>query len=325
DPITDPEHYENETNAQTLPVVVIGSEGCEAETTLTLVVVPDPQLPDELDPLEECDADNDGVAEFDLQAEAEDLLNGQADVEITFHLTQAGAEQGTETIDPSGPYENTSPQEQTIWVRAENTGPEGSTGTGCYVIRPLDLIVLPSPEIEGLEDLYACDDGDGNGFAAFDLTENEPHIFGGGEAPDEVEVSYYVSQADAEAGENAIAVPGSYVNVTNPQPIWVRLENTETGCYDTFDYEGDNSFTLYVEEAPEAQNAELEVCDDDYDQDPYPQAVFNLNDGIEDMTGYTSLPANWEIRYFANEDEYNEDSPIANPDAYVNEANPQDV
>src|SRR5699024_8879086 len=84
DPITDPEHYENETNAQTLPVVVIGSEGCEAETTLTLVVVPDPQLPEELDPLEECDADNDGFAEFDLQAEAENLLNGQPDVEITF-------------------------------------------------------------------------------------------------------------------------------------------------------------------------------------------------------------------------------------------------
>src|SRR5699024_11091893 len=138
------------------------------------------------------------------------------------------AEAGTGAIDDSGPYENIYPHEQTIWVRAENTGPEGSNGTSCYIIRPLELIVLPSPEIDNLEDLYVCDDGDGNGFAEFDLTENEPHIFGGGEAPEELKVSYYTNQADAENGENAIAVPGSYVNVINPQPIWVRLENTET-------------------------------------------------------------------------------------------------
>src|SRR5699024_9536744 len=154
DPIVEPEHYENETNGQTLPVVVISSEGCRAETSLTLVVVPNPQLPGELDPLEECDADNDGFAEFDLQAEVEGLLNGQPDVEITFHLTEAGAENKTQTIDPSGPYENSSPHEQTIWVRAENTGPEGSNGTGCYIIRPVELIVLPSQEIDHLGARY---------------------------------------------------------------------------------------------------------------------------------------------------------------------------
>src|SRR5699024_3313057 len=114
-------------------------------------------------------------------------------------------------------------------------------------------------------------------------------------------ITYHESQTDAENGTNAIAVPTHYINISNPQRIYVRLENTETGCYDMFGYTNDNSFMLYVEDMPELENAHLAVCDDDYDQQPYPQAVFNLYDALEDLTGNTHLPNHQEIVFYASE------------------------
>src|SRR5699024_8996694 len=186
-------------------------------------------------------------------------------------------------------------------------------------------IVLESPEIQDLEDLYVCDDETQSGFAVFDLTVNEENIFGGEAAPEDVVVTYHETQEDGETGSNAIAVPSHYTNVTNPQRIYVRVENEETGCYDTFDYEDDNSFMLYVEDMPDLADAYLAVCDDDYEAEPYPQVVFNLYDALEDLTGNSSLPATQEINFYASETDLNNENPIANPSAYVNAENPQDI
>src|SRR5690625_3544390 len=218
EPIENPQEYVNINNAQTLIVRVTSSEGCEAFTTLTIQVFPEPNVADELADMEVCDVDNNGFSEFDLASEIEFILNGQPNVNVSFHLTEAGAETDTQTIDhEAGPFENSVPWEQTIWVRVENTGSDDIEATGCFVIRPLTLRVIESPEIQDLEDLYVCDDGDQNGFAVFDLTVNYDNIFGGQPAPEDVEVTYHESQENAEAGTNAIAVPTNYINITNPQ------------------------------------------------------------------------------------------------------------
>src|SRR5699024_7549121 len=326
EPIENPQEYENISNAQTLIVRVTSSEGCEAFTTLTIQVLPEPNLPEELEDLVVCDVDNNGFSEFDLAAEIDIILNGQPNVSISFHLTEEGALENTQTIDyEAGDFENSVPWEQTIWVRAENTGSDDMEATGCFVVRPLTLIVLESPEIQDLEDLYVCDDETQSGFAVFDLTVNEENIFGGEAAPEDVVVTYHETQEDGETGSNAIAVPSHYTNVTNPQRIYVRVENEETGCYDTFDYEDDNSFMLYVEDMPDLADAYLAVCDDDYEAEPYPQVVFNLYDALEDLTGNSSLPATQEINFYASETDLNNENPIANPSAYVNAENPQDI
>jgi len=44
-------------------------------------------------------------------------------------------------------------------------------------------------------------------------------------------VSYYLTQADAETANAAIASP--YQNITNPQTIYVRVDNNTTTCFDT--------------------------------------------------------------------------------------------
>ncbi|MCA1806906.1 MAG: hypothetical protein LC687_03450, partial [Actinobacteria bacterium] len=119
-PISPIESYVNTTNPQTIEVKVTSqTTGCESFTSLTLTVEPIPSLAASLDPLEVCDPDNDGFGEFDLAAEVADILNGEPDVTITFHLTQADADLGVNPIDTTQPFGTNNPNQQTIYVRAE--------------------------------------------------------------------------------------------------------------------------------------------------------------------------------------------------------------
>ncbi|NGZ89034.1 hypothetical protein, partial [Psychroflexus maritimus] len=67
-------------------------------------------------------------------------------------------------------YENFNPFSQTIYVRAVNTGVSNQTETDCFVVRELELIVEPSPQIQDFDDLRACSDNPN--IAVFDLTQN---------------------------------------------------------------------------------------------------------------------------------------------------------
>jgi len=327
-PISPIEAYVNTTNPQTLEVrVTSSSNGCENFTTLSLVVNPVPSLAPVLEPLEICDPDNDGFGEFDLNAAIVDILNNEPDVTITFHLTLADAELGVNPIDTSSPFGTNNPNQQTLFVRATNTGPNGNDGTECFDTRPLDLIVIPSPEIDDLEDLSRCDDDSANGFASFDLTVNTPLAIGN-QNPDDVVVTYHETQADAEAGNNAIAVPSNYTNITSPQIIYVRIEDPVTGCYDLFDSADDinNTFTLTVEPLPIVNDPSvLEVCDDDDNMDPFPQVSFDLTVREAEIAGVPVVPANLEFTYFASQADFDNGVSIIDPTAYTNTSQPQSI
>ncbi|TXK71823.1 T9SS type B sorting domain-containing protein, partial [Mesonia sp. HuA40] len=317
-PLSSP--YTNTVNNETIYVRVEDQDtGCFVSQgfSLTLVVnpLPSPQVP--VTPLEVCDVDNDGFAEFDLDAQTPIIENGELNVAISYHITQANAENGVNPIDTTQPYGLSSANTQTLYVRAENTQ------TGCYVVEVLQLEVVGTPEIGFLEDLYVCDD-DYNGFAVFDLTQNTPNVVG---AQTGVSVTYYESQADADAGINAIAVPQAYTNIVNPQRIFVRVEDDTTGCYDTFNTANDNSFMLYVEELPVVSNPSiLQVCDDDYNNVPLSQSIFNLTSKEGEMSGQNFPPNDYTFTYYESEQAYlNGDAPIATPSAYENIANPQSI
>jgi gliding motility-associated-like protein len=84
------------------------------------------------------------------------------------------------------------------------------------------------PEIIGGEanDLVLCGTND---VAVFDLTVNTPLILNGNN-PNDYTVTYYLTQADAEAGVNPIANPTDYSNISNPQTIYYQLANAG-GCF----------------------------------------------------------------------------------------------
>ena len=325
-PINPANAYQNITNAQTLQVKVVSDAGCESFTTLTLVVNPNPSIAEDLEALEVCDDDNDGFAEFDLEVETVIILDGEPNVTITYHTTLANAENGVDAIDTTEPYTNVNINIQTIYVRAENTGITGN-GTNCFVTRTLELIVIAAPvlEPEGLEDLYVCDDDSADGFAVFNLTQNEDLMFGD-QDPTNLVITYHENLSSAEEGTPKIAVPTNYTNIVNPQMIWVRIENTETGCIDAFVLNNENTFTLYVEEIPElTQPTPLQVCDDDYANDPLSQVEFDLTVKEAEIAGMDPVTDNLVFTYYASAADQASGTPINTPEAYVNQANPQTI
>ncbi len=74
-----------------------------------------------------------------------------------------------------------------------------------------------------------------------------------------VEINYYANNTDANTGANPISNPSSFVNSSNDQKIYVRLENSITGCYTI------SNFNLKVLNGANIQETSLEVCDQDND------------------------------------------------------------
>jgi gliding motility-associated-like protein len=313
-PIVSP--YVNTSNAQTIYVRAENDvTGCYSTITVTLRVDPIPSPEPDPDPIEVCDDDNDGFAEFDLEIRTVEITNGEPDVVITYHETQEEAEQGINAI--IGLYTNIVADSQMIYVRSENTI------TGCYSLtqNTLELIVVPSPEVPtNLDPLEICDDNN-DGIAQFDLTQRDADILGT-QDPTEVTLTYHVTAADAETGNNPIINEGNYTNTINPQTIYVRLYNPTTGCQDTGEFE------IIVQLPPEpVQPTPLELCDD-LDEVPGDEmTVFDLTVKDTEITGGN---ASWDVDYYeTNADAQAQTNVIADPTQYTNSsvnglpANPQ--
>ncbi|WP_353780267.1 T9SS type B sorting domain-containing protein, partial [Winogradskyella sp. 3972H.M.0a.05] len=315
-PIASP--YTNTMNAQTIYVRAVNDvTGCVNTITVTLRVNPIPSPEPDPDPIVVCDDDNDGIAEFNLEERTVEIINGELDVVITYHETEADANDGLNAL--GSPYTNIVPNTQQIYVRSENQL------TGCYslTLNTLELQVVPSPEVPvTLEDYVICDTDD-NGFAQFDLTTKLDEILGS-QDPADVVVTFHLTQGDADNGANPIATPGAYTNATNPQVIYVRAVSAINGCVST------GEFIIRVELPPTAvQPTPLELCDD-FDVPTIPNdevTVFDLTLKDGEITGGN---ASWSVAYYETlADAQAQANAIPDPTMYTNTsvggnaANPQ--
>ncbi len=292
--------YTNIVNAQTIYLRAENDiTGCVSTITLDLRVNPLPS-PVTVEPLEACDVDADGFTSFDLESISEDIINGELDIFVTYYETLTDAENALNSL--ASPYDNIVPNQQTLFVRAENSI------TGCFSIVELELISLPSPQLPiVIEDIIICDD-DLNGFFQFDLTQNTALILGT-QVASEFNLSYHISQEDADTGDNPIVNPETYNNLSNPQTIYVRLESIENLCVST------GEFDLIVSLPPDAiQPLPLELCDDIIADET---TVFDLTVKDEEITGGNP----WIVEYFETEqDAMANTNVIADPEAYTNTA-----
>jgi gliding motility-associated-like protein len=88
------------------------------------------------------------------------------------------------------------------------------------------------PEIVTPPDLSECD-ADGNGSEIFNLEDQIPTILNG-QDPALFNVSFHLTQFEAEANQAPILTPNAYNNVSNPETIYVRVEKAlEPTCFST--------------------------------------------------------------------------------------------
>jgi len=181
--------------------------------------------------IELCDDDYDGLAQFDLDSQTAQVLDGQDPTKfiISYHNSLEDAESYTNTL--ISPYTNSTANVQTIYVRVTDSV------TNDYTITTFDIIVNELPITTFIDDLEGCDDDD-DGLTQFDLESQTTQILGS-QDPTQFIVSYHNSLSDALDNTNTLISP--YTNSTaNAQTIFVRITNTETGCFTT------NNFSLIV-------------------------------------------------------------------------------
>ena len=198
---------------------------------------------------EVCDDDNDGFHVFDLSLSGPEILGGQnpASIQISYHATQADAENGTDPYDASA-YTNTTAYGETVYIRAENIS-DGS----CYDTTSFELRIYDAPVRQTVENWQVCDD-DNDGFSTFDLAQKDAEVLGSQSATD-FKVTYHLTEAEALAGTNPIL--GPITNAGNPQEIFYRLEsNAHAPCFLT------DRFLLEVFDTPTANNpSPIVLCD----------------------------------------------------------------
>jgi gliding motility-associated-like protein len=277
--------------------------------TLDLIVNPLPS-PLEPEPLEACDIDNDGFADFTLTDKDIEIIDNEPGVAITYHDTFGNAIAGTLAL--ISPYTNTVPNNQIIYARATYVGPAPDPATGCFRVVSLSLLVNSAPTIPlALDPIIACDI-DMDGFEVFDLTDRADAIYAG-QDPD-YDLSYYTSLVNAQAGVPEIANPDTFTNTITPiQPIFVRLEEADTECFNI------GMFDIMVVEVPIFFDpSPITTCDDEI-ADGIAEFDLNINN-----TTITGGDIGLTVRYYNSLADA--EAPInALPELYTNTINLEDV
>jgi len=192
--------------------------------------------------LQVCDDDGDGFAFFDLTQASEIVLGSQAaeDFSILYFSTLPDAENGVNPFSNPTSYGNISPFSEIVYARVE------SLDTGDFATSTVELIVGIAPNVTPYIGIVICGSS-----GTFDLTMATSTIIGF-QDPSTLDVSFYDNESDAEQNtQNAIGTPQSYSNVTNPQEIYVRVENFENGCFST------TSFFIEVLDCAEDEDEDL--------------------------------------------------------------------
>ncbi|MFK7783322.1 choice-of-anchor L domain-containing protein, partial [Psychroserpens sp.] len=207
---------------------------------------------------------------------------GEVDLggDITIAGGNAVCEDEPIILDTSAPNVNHVWYKDNFVINGETSSTLNVTEAGLYTVQIIfspsciiddEVLIefLPNPVIANTpNDLSECST---TNQAQFNLDVNDDVILGN-QNPTDFIVTYHDSQGDADTGSNNLASP--YTNTSNPQTIYVRVEDIATGCHET------TSFTLSISSPTQtAESVELIGCDNDDDG----IATFVLSDHDDDV------------------------------------------
>ncbi|HNP33331.1 MAG TPA: hypothetical protein PKN96_08565, partial [Flavobacterium sp.] len=260
--------------------VVVNKPGCVANATDSATV--SFSSPPPINPpanLDQCS----NIPNFNLNAAITNIFNGTglnpADYEIYFHTTAAGAQNVDSSIPNPSAYPGTNGQTVYISVTDNSASSSGCVYVFSFTLATHVCTVQPAP----VPNLVVCDDASNNGTATFDLTQQTATAMGTNN-PANYTLTYHLSQAAADANTGAItgAAATAFTNTTNPQTIYIRLEdNSNPATY------GTGSFQLIVNPLPSATiSGTTALCQNAAN----PSITFTGSNGIKPYTFTYTAP-----------------------------------
>ncbi|WP_310993539.1 CARDB domain-containing protein, partial [Aequorivita marina] len=302
---------------------------CYLTTSVNITIDSTPNVNQTPAPLVSCDSDNNGITSFFLHNADADISLGNPSLTVTYHYTLLEAQNAQGEL--SEPFDNIVPYNDEVYARIEGSPAD------CYATVLLKLEVRDSPVLTEPSPYSICD-ASNDGYEIFDLTTKENEIRNGLD-PLEYDLYFYsVLQEAIDAGETALENPDfseAISNITNyqnevqyAQTIYVlgvgtaantTPNNGAEGCYDIVEMQ------LVVDPTPEGVNpADYHLCDDTLNgSTPNDQiSSFNLTSKDNEVTGGDpQLLVTW----FETPADEAANVPIANPTAYQNTSNPQNI
>jgi hypothetical protein len=180
-----------------------------------------------------CDVLGSGTGDFDLTSMDAYYLNGNSGT-VTYHESLNDAQANTAALASPHSASGSISSGLELFARVELI-------TGQVNISVLMLEVLSSPAfIDNSEPfITGCDSTAGtvtDGLAVFDLTFVESAVYLENTA--NLQITYYETQADADAGINAIVDPTNYTSIVpTQQTVYARAVNIATGCVTVFNFD----------------------------------------------------------------------------------------
>ena len=277
-PIEDPTYY----SSGTADIYVRGEAGdCYATTILHLVIIDTIELASAETAV--CDADGNGTETFDLNEFDNEILNGNSGT-IQYYENESDAIAGNDNYiqDPSA-YTTDS---TVLYAFVAGNG-------GCNATAALTINVLESPQAVDVAEPYQyCDDAN-DGQETVDFTVAFADVV---EDTTGFTATYYLTEADATNGTNAIADPAAYL-LTGTTTVYIRVAAGE--CFDVA------SAVFELTDGIPVTNDTLFACFAENGQ------------GTFDLTS-AEIANVATITYHTSEaDALNGNNPIANPAAYT--------
>ncbi|TBN06398.1 T9SS type B sorting domain-containing protein [Hyunsoonleella flava] len=236
------------------------------------------------------DISNDGIADFDLKSIEEDIKGEYGDIDVVFYESQDDLDNQTNPLNENIPITVTSSPKTLYTTVIDDI---------CKVNVLVDLIISPALELPDIDSVDYCDT-DTDGYTSVildtfnaDLTE--------GISP--VSIEYYLTEIDALNDENRL--PPTFYNSYNPQTIYTRISNPQSGCIAVKPLEI-NIITAPTVNYPQP----IIVCDDDQDYFSTVDLTAVAPDVVTDMSDI-------EISYY---DDYwkafNGEAPLEDPENF---------
>ncbi|MFD0992560.1 T9SS type B sorting domain-containing protein [Tenacibaculum geojense] len=242
--LTDPSH--NFTSSGTYNVSALVTCGSETETIEVEVIISSSPTVNQINNLYSCE-DNFGSqisSTFDTSSIENNLIGNQSELNIKYFNSN-----GIELPSPlPNPMTNSILGQETITARVAY-----NNNLTCFTEITFDLIVNPLPELNEVNDIFACDDNN-DGIADFDISNLES-IISDNQSGMILEFFY----------ENGQPLPNPLPNtiqnmVLNQETITARLTDPNSNCYN------ESSFDLIVNPLPEANQLQIIYgCDDNND------------------------------------------------------------
>ena len=230
-----------------------------------------------------------------------EILNNQSGKEV-FYYEDASFMQ---LINKNTPYFSSS-LPQTIYVKVDNITDSNCLSTTSFVIDHLPFAVY-NPPVD--IDIVECDTDEIDGQIDIDLSKVVTKLTQGiSPTPD---VSFFKTLENAENDMDPL--PLDYENESNPQTIFIRIENSSNGCYLI------ESLGVNILSTPKIDvSSDIVKCDTDYDG----LNVFNLRDYEFDIF---DVRQNYLVSSYYSDSELNPADEITSLSTFQTTTNPQTI